>query len=63
MAAVLDIPPGTVKSRLFRGRELLKAQIVSLEGDAALHDSTIGDLDRWAKSMRRVLDANADADE
>jgi RNA polymerase sigma factor (sigma-70 family) len=55
VAQVLEIPPGTVKSRLHRARGLLREQIDTLEPDPKLAQSTAANLDHWAKSIRRFL--------
>jgi len=51
IAGVLEIPVGTVKSRLFRAREIVKERILELEGSTDLARTTIDNLERWAKSM------------
>jgi RNA polymerase sigma-70 factor (ECF subfamily) len=51
MAAVLEIPTGTVKSRLRRGRELLRKHIERLSRFPALVESTVARLDDWARSI------------
>ena len=51
IAGVLEIPVGTVKSRLFRAREIVKERILELEGSTNLARTTIDNLERWAKSM------------
>lgn len=55
IAAVLEIPVGTVKSRLFRAKDIVKQRIVELEGSTELAQTTIDNLDRWAKSLRNAL--------
>jgi RNA polymerase sigma-70 factor (ECF subfamily) len=55
IAHVLDIPRGTVKSRLFRARELLREHIERLASSASLAESTLGGLDRWARELRDVI--------
>ena len=55
VAQVLEIPPGTVKSRLHRAKGLLREQIDTLDPDPALAESTAANLDHWAKSIRRFL--------
>lgn len=52
LARVLDVPEGTVRTRIRRGRQLLEQRLHELgEGDAALH-STLAGLDDWARSIR-----------
>lgn len=55
IASVLDIPQGTVKSRLFRGREMLRTHIAELAQSPALLESTLAGLDRWARSLRDAM--------
>jgi RNA polymerase sigma factor (sigma-70 family) len=52
MAAVLEIPEGTVKSRLRRGRALLRAAIEALASSPALADSTLHGIESWADALR-----------
>jgi RNA polymerase sigma-70 factor (ECF subfamily) len=52
IAHVLDIPRGTVKSRLFRGRELLRQHISELASSKGLMESTLRGLEGWAQALR-----------
>jgi RNA polymerase sigma factor (sigma-70 family) len=52
LAEVLDVPEGTVRSRLARAREHLAKQMHDLAQSPALAESTIGDFERWARSLK-----------
>ncbi len=52
MAAVLEIPEGTVKSRLRRGRALLREAIEALARSPDLAASTLLGLETWASALR-----------
>jgi RNA polymerase sigma-70 factor (ECF subfamily) len=55
LARVLDLPEGTVRTRIRRARQLLEQALQELAaGDADLH-STLAGLDDWAKSLREQL--------
>jgi len=56
LARILDVPQGTVRSRLARAREHLSKQIESLTADKALMESTIGGFETWAASLKQALD-------
>lgn len=55
IGAVLGEPEGTVRTRLRRAKELLAGHLRRLEAAPALLESTIGDLDGWARSLRAEL--------
>jgi len=52
MAAVLEIPEGTVKSRLRRGRALLREAVEALASSPDLAGSTLLGIDTWASALR-----------
>lgn len=52
MAAALEIPEGTVKSRLRRGRALLREAIEALASSPDLAASTLHGIDTWAGALR-----------
>ncbi len=57
IAAALGVPRGTVKTRLARARTKLKKAIRQEASTLALADSTVGNLDRWARSIRGKYDS------
>lgn len=52
IAIVLEVPPGTVKSRLFRARRMLRHAIERIATTRPLFAATTADLDGWARSLR-----------
>jgi RNA polymerase sigma-70 factor (ECF subfamily) len=55
MACVLDVPEGTVWSRLTRAKHMLRAQIEAMSESAGLTRSTVDNLERWAESLKAAL--------
>jgi RNA polymerase sigma-70 factor (ECF subfamily) len=55
IAAVLDVAPGTVKSRLSRARTMLQAKIEELLAAAEHPGFSGGDLGRWVSSLRLAV--------
>ena len=54
---VLDIPRGTVKSRLRRAREALHREIEFVAETPALCQSTVDNLGGWARALKQRMDA------
>jgi len=52
IAQVLEMPEGTVKSRLWRGREMLRQEISSAPAEDALRESTLQALNEWIEALR-----------
>lgn len=54
IAEVLGEPVGTIKSRLSRGRDMLRDKLAEIAPAGELLTSTLGDIDRWAGSLAEV---------
>ncbi|MBC8070312.1 MAG: sigma-70 family RNA polymerase sigma factor [Deltaproteobacteria bacterium] len=54
LAAVLQIPEGTVRSRLRRAVILLRAEVERIAGTPELARSTIGSISSWAAEIRAM---------
>lgn len=54
MAQVLQIPRGTVRSRLRLARDRLHGHLDELARDPSLLRSTVDNLDRWADELRKA---------
>lgn len=52
----LDVPPGTVRSRLRRGLEILRKRIDELQGSPEALRETSTNLERWAAELRDTGD-------
>jgi len=52
VAEIVDIPEGTAKTRIRRGRQLVEEQLAKLATSEQLLQTTISDLEGWARSLR-----------
>ncbi len=55
LAEVLEIPEGTVRSRLARARERLATVMAEIAESPALAQATISGFERWARELRDAL--------
>jgi RNA polymerase sigma factor (sigma-70 family) len=59
IAGVLDVPHGTVRTRIRRAKQLLEEQLRALDGERAVVESTVANLESWAASLRKLLEGRA----
>jgi RNA polymerase sigma factor (sigma-70 family) len=52
IAQILGVPVGTVRTRIRRAKALLEAELGRLSADPRLLESTLSNLDDWARSVR-----------
>lgn len=55
MATVLDLPEGTIRSRIRRGRMQLREKLEELSASPAQLESTMTRLDDWADAVRDLI--------
>jgi RNA polymerase sigma-70 factor (ECF subfamily) len=63
IAAVLELPLGTVRTRIRRAKELLEDQLKVLSSSPELLERTVSSLEDWAKSLREQAGAGSDLPE
>lgn len=56
LAVALEIPQGTVKSRLRRGREALEAELEKLARNPDERSVAVGGVETWVRELRGVID-------
>ncbi len=56
VAAALEIPVGTAKTRIRKGRQLLEDALGKLEAPGNVLKSTTTDLESWARGLQAAVD-------
>ena len=56
VAGVLEVAPGTVKSRLHRAKQMLRRELERMDISEVLRNSTMGGLASWAEALRKRVD-------
>ena len=55
LGEALGVPEDTARSRIRRGKELLREAIEKVASSAEVAESTAGDLDGWAAAVREGM--------
>lgn len=55
LASVMELPEGTIRSRLRLARDALKTRVEELASSRALADTTSARLDEWLANVKRAL--------
>ena len=61
LAEILGVPPNTMRTRIRRARDALRKKLANLATSAELLESTQGDLEGWARSLRDYVDEDRKA--
>lgn len=56
LAEIFEVPEGTIRGRIRRAKQLLEEQIAALSTDTSLIETTVANLEDWARSLRARLD-------
>lgn len=59
IAVVLEVPEGTIRSRIRKAKDLLRAALTTRAGSPGLAESTLDDLAGWAQRLRVAIDRGA----
>ena len=62
IAEIIEIPPGTVKSRLYRARDAIRTALSAMNIPEKLRKTTVEGFETWAKSLRDQLETKAQSD-
>lgn len=60
ISEIVNIPEGTVRSRLRLGLARLQARVAELAASPGAQPATLSDLSAWARKIRRAIDGEAD---
>ncbi len=61
LALILDVPEGTVRSRLRLARRALVRSMQRLASSPDVLESTLADLDKWARGLRDLADEDPES--
>ncbi|MCA9654716.1 MAG: sigma-70 family RNA polymerase sigma factor [Myxococcales bacterium] len=57
LGRVLDVPEGTIRTRIRRAKSLVEAALRELDASPEPLRSTLADIEGWARSLREVVEA------